>query len=153
MPDTVPPSAPAVPPTPPVPLSALLAREDLALRQIAGPRDPGTVIHWAHTSEMADPYPYLLGGELLLTAGVHVPETAGPHEGAHGRPVAGLGSISTTMSPGSWRRAARRSVSDLRPCTTRCRGHWWPPATGTDCRSSRCRRRRPSPVWPGRCGS
>ena len=28
---------PAVPPTPPVPLTALLAREDLGLRQIAGP--------------------------------------------------------------------------------------------------------------------
>ncbi|MFI0541824.1 helix-turn-helix domain-containing protein [Streptomyces sp. WSLK1-3] len=68
---------PAVPPTPPVPLAALLAREDLGLRQIAGPPDPATVIHWAHTSEMADPYPYLLGGELLLTAGVHIPEAAG----------------------------------------------------------------------------
>ncbi|WP_405872522.1 MULTISPECIES: PucR family transcriptional regulator ligand-binding domain-containing protein [unclassified Streptomyces] len=68
---------PAVPPTPPVPLSSLLAREDLALRQIAGPDDPDIVIHWAHTSEMADPYPYLLGGELLLTAGVHIPEAAG----------------------------------------------------------------------------
>ncbi|MFF1449364.1 PucR family transcriptional regulator [Streptomyces sp. NPDC058274] len=75
---TVPdPSAPPVPPTPPVPLTALLARDDLALRQIAGPSDQDTVIHWAHTSEMADPYPYLLGGELLLTAGVHVPEAAG----------------------------------------------------------------------------
>ncbi|GLP65641.1 PucR family transcriptional regulator [Streptomyces sp. TUS-ST3] len=68
---------PAVPPTPPVPLAALLAREDLGLRQIAGPSDPSAVIHWAHTSEMADPYPYLLGGELLLTAGVHIPEAAG----------------------------------------------------------------------------
>ncbi|MGW3731008.1 PucR family transcriptional regulator ligand-binding domain-containing protein, partial [Streptomyces sp. NPDC000851] len=68
---------PAVPPTPPVPLASLLAREDLALRQIAGPSGPGIVIHWAHTSEMSDPYPYLLGGELLLTAGVHIPEAAG----------------------------------------------------------------------------
>ncbi|MFD5858484.1 helix-turn-helix domain-containing protein [Streptomyces chartreusis] len=68
---------PAVPPTPPVALSALLAREDLGLRQIAGPTDANTVIHWAHTSEMADPYPYLLGGELLLSAGVHIPEAAG----------------------------------------------------------------------------
>jgi hypothetical protein len=68
---------PVVPPTPPVPLAALLAREDLALRQIAGPADPDLVIHWAHTSEMADPYPYLLGGELLLTAGVQIPEAAG----------------------------------------------------------------------------
>lgn len=70
-------SATPVPPTPPVPLSALLAREDLGLRHIAGPSDLDTVIHWAHTSEMADPYPYLLGGELLLTAGVHIPEAAG----------------------------------------------------------------------------
>ncbi|BCL30451.1 PucR family transcriptional regulator ligand-binding domain-containing protein [Streptomyces aurantiacus] len=71
------PAGPAGPPTPPVPLAALLAREDLGLRQIAGPCDPATVIHWAHTSEMSDPYPYLLGGELLLTAGVHIPEAAG----------------------------------------------------------------------------
>ncbi|MEU2773520.1 PucR family transcriptional regulator [Streptomyces sp. NPDC007162] len=68
---------PTVPPTPPVPLAALLAREDLALRQIAGPSGPSLVVHAAHTSEMADPYPYLLGGELLLTAGVHIPDTAG----------------------------------------------------------------------------
>ncbi|WP_246150363.1 PucR family transcriptional regulator [Streptomyces qinzhouensis] len=60
------------PPTPPVPLGALLAREDLGLRQIAGPRDPEPVVHWVHTSEMADPYPYLLGGELLLSAGVQL---------------------------------------------------------------------------------
>ncbi|MFF3414132.1 PucR family transcriptional regulator ligand-binding domain-containing protein [Streptomyces sp. NPDC002698] len=89
VPDSPPPSAPAVsvpavPPTPPVPLSALLAREDLALRLIAGPAEPDTVIHWAHTSEMADPYPYLLGGELLLTAGVHVPAAAGPGEDTPG---------------------------------------------------------------------
>ncbi|MFD4787740.1 helix-turn-helix domain-containing protein [Streptomyces sp. NPDC058459] len=76
------PTAPVVPPTPPVPLSALLAREDLGLRQLAGPPAPDTVIHWAHTSEMADPYPYLLGGELLLTAGVHVPGAAGGAPGS-----------------------------------------------------------------------
>lgn len=69
---------PAVPPTPPVPLTALLAREDLGLRQLAGPSAEGVVVHWVHTSEMADPYPYLLGGELLLSAGVHIPEAAGP---------------------------------------------------------------------------
>ncbi|MFF7841729.1 PucR family transcriptional regulator [Streptomyces ossamyceticus] len=73
-------AVPAVPPTPPVPLAALLAREDLGLRQIAGPTDSGTVIHGAHTSELSDPHPYLLGGELLLTAGVHIPKaTADVH--------------------------------------------------------------------------
>ncbi|MFD8394686.1 helix-turn-helix domain-containing protein [Streptomyces sp. NPDC059680] len=99
MPETI---TPAVPPTPPVPLSALLAREDLALRQIAGPSDPAIVIHWAHTSEMADPYPYLLGGELLLTAGVHVPEAAGSDGGAPGH-------------GGSPARAKSRAGEDSRP--------------------------------------
>ncbi|MER5770003.1 PucR family transcriptional regulator [Streptomyces sp. NPDC001985] len=68
------PDATALPPTPPVPLTALLAHEELGLRQIAGPRaaeaGTGAAVHWVHTSEMADPYPYLLGGELLLSAGV-----------------------------------------------------------------------------------
>ncbi|MFJ4706570.1 PucR family transcriptional regulator ligand-binding domain-containing protein [Streptomyces anulatus] len=56
------------PPTPPVPLTELLASKDLGLRRIAGPADADLL--WVHTSEMADPYPYLLGGELLLSAGV-----------------------------------------------------------------------------------
>lgn len=59
---------PAGPPTPPIPLTELLAREELGLRRIAGP-DRADLL-WVHTSEMADPYPYLLGGELLLSAGV-----------------------------------------------------------------------------------
>lgn len=63
MPDT-----PAGPPAPPIPLAELLAREELGLRRIAGP-DHADLL-WVHTSEMADPYPYLLGGELLLSAGV-----------------------------------------------------------------------------------
>ncbi|GAA3371788.1 PucR family transcriptional regulator [Streptomyces sannanensis] len=62
---------PPAPPTPPISLAALLAREDLGLRRIAGP-DEDRPVHWVHTSEMADPYPYLLGGELLLTAGVQL---------------------------------------------------------------------------------
>ncbi|NEB15409.1 PucR family transcriptional regulator ligand-binding domain-containing protein, partial [Streptomyces coelicoflavus] len=69
--------APSLPPTPPVPLAALLSRDDLGLRQITGPPAADVTIHGAHTSEMSDPYPYLLGGELLLTAGVHIPEAAG----------------------------------------------------------------------------
>ncbi|MFJ2087892.1 PucR family transcriptional regulator [Streptomyces sp. NPDC087901] len=60
--------SPAGPPTPPVPLTGLLALEELGLRRIAGPADAELL--WVHTSEMADPYPYLLGGELLLSAGV-----------------------------------------------------------------------------------
>jgi hypothetical protein len=64
------------PPTPAIPLSSLLARADLGLRQVAGPPAEQVAVHWVHTSEMADPVPYLLGGELLLTAGVHVASAA-----------------------------------------------------------------------------
>ena len=67
-------SRPSLPPTPPVELSALLARTDLALRPLAGPEE--AVLYSAHASEMTDPYPYLLGGELLLTAGLHIPPEA-----------------------------------------------------------------------------
>ncbi|MGW8995184.1 PucR family transcriptional regulator [Streptomyces zhihengii] len=63
----------AAPPTPPVALAALLADEALGLRQVAGPSaTAATAVHMVHTSEMADPYPYLLGGELLLSAGVQL---------------------------------------------------------------------------------
>ncbi|MET7753876.1 PucR family transcriptional regulator [Streptomyces sp. NPDC005389] len=64
----------ATPPAPPVSLAALLARRDLGLRLLAGPEDVS--VHWVHTSEMADPYPYLLGGELLMTAGVLLADPA-----------------------------------------------------------------------------
>ncbi|MFK0226580.1 PucR family transcriptional regulator ligand-binding domain-containing protein [Streptomyces sp. NPDC090303] len=71
---TPPAEAGATPPAPPVPLASLLARPDLGLRLLAGPED--VPLHWVHTSEMADPYPYLLGGELLMTAGVQLTDPA-----------------------------------------------------------------------------
>lgn len=55
------------PPTPPVALGRLLADHGLGLRHLAGPAEGE--VHGVHASEMADPSPYLLGGELLLTAG------------------------------------------------------------------------------------
>ncbi|WP_171170351.1 PucR family transcriptional regulator [Streptomyces sp. I05A-00742] len=61
-----------LPPVVPVPLSTLLGLPDLGLRQVAGPA-ADTLVHAVHTSEMADPVPYLLGGELLLSAGVAAP--------------------------------------------------------------------------------
>ncbi|MET8969252.1 PucR family transcriptional regulator [Streptomyces hydrogenans] len=62
--------ASTTPPVPRVTLAALLGRRELGLRLLAGPDD--VALHWVHTSEMADPYPYLLGGELLMTAGVQL---------------------------------------------------------------------------------
>ncbi|MFE5540159.1 helix-turn-helix domain-containing protein [Streptomyces sp. NPDC056492] len=59
--------SPPAPPTPAVPLGALLGDRELGLRHLAGPAE--AEVRGVHASEMADPSPYLLGGELLLTAG------------------------------------------------------------------------------------
>ncbi|MFG2751103.1 helix-turn-helix domain-containing protein [Streptomyces xanthophaeus] len=63
------------PPTPPVALGALLRDRELGLAHRAGPAE--TEVHGVHASEMADPSPYLLGGELLLTAGAALTDVQG----------------------------------------------------------------------------
>ncbi|MGW7188404.1 PucR family transcriptional regulator ligand-binding domain-containing protein, partial [Streptomyces sp. NPDC054838] len=61
---------PDQPPTPGVALSALLADRELGLRGLYAAGE--VAVHAVHASEMADPSPYLLGGELLLTAGAQL---------------------------------------------------------------------------------
>lgn len=59
---------------PSVPLSTLLADPALGLRRIAGPAGEHRVrVSTVGTTEIEDPTPYLVGGELLLTAGVRLP--------------------------------------------------------------------------------
>lgn len=60
---------------PAVALSVLLADPGLGLVRIAGP-DEDRLIEQVGTTELADPTPYLIGGELLLTAGSLLPRTA-----------------------------------------------------------------------------
>ncbi len=81
-----------VPPTVPVPLAVLTDDAELGLRQVAGPRASDAAVYTVHTSEMADPLPYLLGGELLLSAGVHCPAGA---DGADGAGTDGAGAVGT----------------------------------------------------------
>jgi purine catabolism regulator len=57
-----------------VPLGDLVRRPELGLLVLAGADQLDRPIRWAHVSELRDPVPYLLGGELLLTAGVNFPE-------------------------------------------------------------------------------
>ncbi|WP_262056456.1 PucR family transcriptional regulator [Streptomyces sp. STR69] len=57
---------------PSVPLSVLLADPALGLRRIAGPAGD-QLVSTVGTTEIEDPSPYLVGGELLLTAGVRLP--------------------------------------------------------------------------------
>ena len=61
-----------LPPTVPVPLDRCSPRPRWACGRSPAPAGE-TAVHSVHTSEMADPVPYLLGGELLLSAGVQRP--------------------------------------------------------------------------------
>lgn len=61
---------------PSVPLSVLLTDLALDLRQIAGPAAGDHRVSTVGTTEIEDPSPYLVGGELLLTAGVRLPADA-----------------------------------------------------------------------------
>ncbi|WP_199431722.1 PucR family transcriptional regulator [Qaidamihabitans albus] len=60
-----------------IPLRAVLDRADLAVEAVPETMRPGAPdlpVRWAHVSELRDPAPYLLGDELLLTAGVNLPD-------------------------------------------------------------------------------
>ncbi|SDY80572.1 transcriptional regulator, CdaR family [Herbiconiux ginsengi] len=53
----------------PATLSALLAHRPFLLRRLtAAPENP-VVIAWAHSSDLADPSPFLVEGQMLLTTG------------------------------------------------------------------------------------
>ena len=55
-----------------VSLTWLLAQRDLGLRHLTGPTED-VEIGWAHSVELADPTPWLTGGELVLTTGLRLP--------------------------------------------------------------------------------
>ena len=57
-----------------VPLAALVDQSDLGLTVLVGADDLDRPVCWAHVSELVDPVPFLLGQELLLTAGVTLPD-------------------------------------------------------------------------------
>lgn len=58
-----------------VPLGDILSRPGLDLRLLCGADQLQRPVCWAHVSELHDPVPFLLGDELLLTAGVDFPRT------------------------------------------------------------------------------
>jgi len=54
----------------------ILNAPGLALRLVAGEANAGRPVRWVHASELEDPTPWLKGGELLLTTGRGIGETA-----------------------------------------------------------------------------
>jgi purine catabolism regulator len=58
-------------------VSEIVGSPDLALRLLAGEANAAErSIRWVHVSELDDPTPWLQGGELLLTTGMGIGETA-----------------------------------------------------------------------------
>jgi hypothetical protein len=63
-----------------VPLRAVVGNRELALHVVRETLRPGALdapVRWAHVSELRDPAPYLLGEELILTAGVNLATVTG----------------------------------------------------------------------------
>lgn len=75
-------------------LRALLARRDLHLRLEGVPTVLDTPVRWVHSSDLADPTPFLSEGLVLLTTGTQFPEGTGYDEYVErlsARGVVGLG--------------------------------------------------------------
>ncbi|MFE7327024.1 PucR family transcriptional regulator [Streptomyces sp. NPDC057565] len=58
-----------------VPLRWLIGRPELRLTVLAGRDGLDREAVWAHSIDLADPVPWLCGGELLLTTGLRLPES------------------------------------------------------------------------------
>src|SRR4051794_19746048 len=57
----------------------LAQHPDLGLTLVAGRQNADQTIAWAHAIELADPTPYLSGGELVMTTGMNVGATDRDH--------------------------------------------------------------------------
>ena len=50
----------------------MLTLRELEVRVVAGEAGLDRPVRWVHISELADPTPWLSGGELLLTTGLQL---------------------------------------------------------------------------------
>ncbi|MDA2810677.1 PucR family transcriptional regulator [Nocardiopsis sp. RSe5-2] len=83
-----------------VPLKRLLDRRDLGLRAVVLPEGEPPSVRWAAVSELRDPAPYLIGGELVLTAGVNMSTAADDLEAyVSGLVRAGAGALGFGVTP------------------------------------------------------
>jgi purine catabolism regulator len=54
----------------------IVSIQGMALRMLAGGERADQPVRWVHSSELEDPTPWLKGGELILTTGIGIGETA-----------------------------------------------------------------------------
>ncbi|PXY28174.1 PucR family transcriptional regulator [Prauserella muralis] len=86
-----------------VPLRTVADHPELHLEVVPETLRPGALdqpVRWAHVSELRDPAPYLLGDELLLTAGVNLPGSrAAVDEYVRGLAAAGITALGFGVTP------------------------------------------------------
>ena len=71
----------------PLTIPDLVSTPELGLRLLADRPSGDSPITWVHVSELADPTPFLTGGELLLTTGITVDARAALPTGPPERPM------------------------------------------------------------------
>ncbi|QFU91385.1 PucR family transcriptional regulator [Amycolatopsis sp. YIM 10] len=86
-----------------IPLRAVVGNSELAVEVVRETLRPGALdlpVRWAHVCELRDPSPYLLGEELLLTAGVNLPsEQAEVDRYVRGLRAAGITALGFGITP------------------------------------------------------
>lgn len=89
-----------------VPLRAVVGNPELAIDPVVETLRPGALdapVRWAHVSELLDPAPYLLGAELLLTAGVNLPvEPADVDRYVRRLAESGISALGFGLTPGAY---------------------------------------------------
>ena len=89
----------------------IAALPGLALELAAGADGLGNAIRWVHVSELADPTPWLEGGELLITTGLGIGELSPPAARVRRAGSPSTGSPGSRSASGSAGRSRRRRSS------------------------------------------
>ena len=103
--------------------------EEIGLELAAGEERADAPVRWVHITELADPTPWLSGGELLLTTGMQLDSAtraarvrAAPGRAPPGRRWASAPASTTPQLPAAMvEEAAASSTSRCSRCPTRCR--------------------------------
>ncbi|MFW5418916.1 PucR family transcriptional regulator [Nocardiopsis sp. CNT-189] len=94
----------------PITVEDVVRSPGLQVRVVAGRSGLGGEVRWAHVIELADPVEWLRGGELVLTVGLGLPESAEERRG-YVRRLRGAGCVGLGFAPGTWLREVPAEVA------------------------------------------
>ena len=88
----------------------LAGHQALGLTLAAGAQAADREIAWAHAIELADPAPYLAGGELVMTTGINLGAAAAAAQRAYVQRLADAGTAALAVDTGTTLRAVPAGV-------------------------------------------